>query len=121
VHREEGIATAQYSAMIALSLVLFVLVANAVVVMYARGVLRAALDEGVRAGSRADAGAATCLARAQDVVDDLLGGRMGGGVRMTCAQDADLMSADAVATFPAWVPGVPAYRMQLGATAVMEW
>ena len=56
--------------------VLLVLLANVLVAGYARGVVRAALDEGVRAGARAEDAAAECARRAAAVLDDLIAGPM---------------------------------------------
>src|SRR6266705_2065800 len=50
--RAGGFVTAQFVVVVALSLVFFVFLCNAVVFMYGRGVVRAALEEGVRAGGR---------------------------------------------------------------------
>jgi hypothetical protein len=45
----------QWLLAIAISLVVFTFLANLILVMYTKGVIRAALDEGVRSGSRAAA------------------------------------------------------------------
>lgn len=80
-----GFVTIQFVTASALALVLFTGMANLVVFHYAKGVVRAALDEGVRAGARAPAAASECQHRAGAVVRDLLGGRMGDGVAISCA------------------------------------
>jgi len=51
--RAGGFVTTQFVLAVALSLVLFVMLCNVIVYQYARGVVRAALDEGVRTASRA--------------------------------------------------------------------
>ena len=61
---ETGFTTVQYVAVVAMSLVLLVLVANLLVDLYARGAIRDALDEGVRAGAPAGAGPSDCERRA---------------------------------------------------------
>lgn len=61
----------------AFAMIFFAILANFVVVQYASGAVRAALDEGVRNGARADAGALVCQATIQDVLASLLGGPYG--------------------------------------------
>ena len=56
--------TVQYVVAVALSLLVFVMMANFIVFLYARGVVRAAVDEGARTGGRTGAGSAECEARA---------------------------------------------------------
>ena len=75
--------TIQYVAATALSLLVFVALANFVVDLYARGVVRSAVDEAARAGATIDSSAADCERRARDVLGGLLGGGAGrqvGGV-----------------------------------------
>ena len=120
VRAEAGAAAISYTVMIALTMVLFVLCANVIVALYARGVVRGALDEGARAGSRTLAGAAECQQRAEEAVDQLLAGRMRAGVATQCAETPAAVTASATATFPGWLPGVPALTFDLGATAVRE-
>ena len=52
--------TIQFVAATAMSLFVFVMLANFVVDLYARGVVRAAVDEGARAGATIDASTADC-------------------------------------------------------------
>lgn len=117
---EAGAAAVSYTVTIALTMVLFVLCANVIVALYARGVVRGALDEGARAGSRTLAGAAECQQRAEEAVDQLLAGRMRAGVAIRCAETTAAVTASATATFPGWLPGIPALTFDLGATAVRE-
>lgn len=117
---EDGDVLLPSTATIAMSLVLFVMLANVVVAMYGRGVVRAALDEGVRIGSRAPNGTAQCEARVADALGQLLGGAMGGGVTYACADTGEQVVAEAEVVFAGWMPGVPDFRFDLGATAVKE-
>jgi hypothetical protein len=112
--------TAQLVVAIGLSLVLMATLANLLVLQYGRGVVRAALDEGVRAGSRADAGAAECERRARAALADLLGGAMGAGVRLRCSADETTVTAQADVAFRGWAPGVPDWRFTARALAVRE-
>jgi hypothetical protein len=121
---ERGFVTLQFTLAVAFSLVLFAMLTNALVFAYGRGVVRAALDEGVRAASAAGGHPGQCVARATAVVSDLLGGKMGGGVgAISCATvegEPPRMTAVVSTTFEAWVPGVPAYTFVTEAAAVLE-
>jgi hypothetical protein len=117
---EEGFLTVQFVAATGLSLVVLVVIANLIVFQYGRGVVRAGLDEGVRAGSRAGAGTDECLDRAGDAVRDLLGGAMGEGVRLRCDRTADRITASADVHFRGWLPVVPDWRFEVAAVAVQE-
>jgi hypothetical protein len=85
-------------------LVVFIGLANLVVDLYARGVVRAAVDEGARAGAVVDAGPGECEQRAHDVVHTLLGGPMGRAVRVECREDGSRMTAVADVELPSWLP-----------------
>ncbi len=91
--------------------------------LYGQAVVRSALDEGVRAGSRiSEAQLMICETTANDVVDDLLGGPLGDGiVGPACAFDAaGNLVATATATFDSPLPGVPTWTIDLQATATRE-
>ena len=105
---ERGLTTVQYVAATAFSLLAFVMMANFVVFLYARGVVRAAVDEGARAGGRYGASEAECEARATDVLADLLGGALGDGVRVDCRGGTDdpAMTARADVFLSGWLPGL---------------
>ena len=69
--------TVQYVAATAMSLLVFVALANAVVDLYARGVVRAAVDEGARAGATLDVTPTECEQRARDVLRQPARGSVG--------------------------------------------
>lgn len=117
---EHGFVTIEALAATGLSLVLFAVLANLVVFGYARGVVRAALDEGVRAGSRLGGGVTTCETRARGVVDDLLGGSMGDGVRITCGDVGPQLQARAQVLLRGWLPPVPDWSFETTALAHRE-
>jgi NAD(P)-dependent dehydrogenase (short-subunit alcohol dehydrogenase family) len=92
--------------------------AQFVVFTYGRGAVRAALDEGARAGiagrGRADE-VARCETRARAAVDQMLGPRMRSGVRIRCdATDLDV-TASAQVRFRGWV------APSLGGWKVDDW
>lgn len=117
---EEGMLTVQFLAAAGLSLITLTIVANLIVFQYGRGVVRAALDEGARAGSRATAGVTECERRAAAVLDDLLGGSMQDGVRIWCEDDGATIDAVADVTFAGWTPTVPDWSFVASATAHRE-
>jgi hypothetical protein len=101
-------------------LVFFVLLLQFVVWQYGRGVVRSALDEGARAGAVASADPGTCEDRAHDVLDDLLAGRLGRDVNVTCADEGDEIVARARVTFRSWLAPTPDWTFAVAATAAKE-
>jgi hypothetical protein len=118
--RAHGFVTTQFVLAVALSLLLFVMACNAIVYQYARGVLRSALDEGVRSGTRATGSTGACEAAAEAVRRGLLGGPIGGHVELRCAVVNGQVRASAAGYLPSWLPGVPDWPIDLRASAVDE-
>jgi hypothetical protein len=118
--RAGGFVTTQFVLAVALSLLLFVVACNAIVYQYARGVVRSALDEGVRSGSRATGSAGACQAAAEAVRRSLLGGPIGAHVELRCAVVDGQVRASAAGYLPSWLPGVPDWPIDLRASAVDE-
>lgn len=114
---EGGFATIQYVLATGFSLVLLVLVANLMVDLYARGAVRDALDEGVRAAVPLGATVADCEARAKAVVAQLLGSRHQRDIRVRCRNDGGWIRADASVRLRSWLPLVPDWRFELRAVA----
>ena len=115
--------TTQYVAATAFSLLAFVMLSNFIVFLYARGVVRAAVDEGARAGGRFSAGASECESRADDVLGDLLGGPLGSGVQVDCREDPaeEVVKARAEVVLHGWIPGLtPDWSFTLEAQSVKE-
>jgi hypothetical protein len=121
---QHGFVTTQYVAVISFSLLFLVLLVNFVAFQYGRGAVRAALDEGTRAGSRVtDTRAAdVCLLRAQEALDGLLGGSMGDQVSLTCTEAAGgrELRAGADVTFLGWFDPMPKWTFSVQAVAVRE-
>jgi len=89
--------------------------------LYGQAVVRAALDEGVRAGSRVEAGVAVCQERSDAMLADLLGGKLGDGVSIVCWSAGDgVLVAEADAHLASTMPGVPSWRFHLEARATQE-
>ena len=113
--------TIQYVAATALSLFVFVGMANFIVDLYARGVVRSAMDEAARAGAPVDASAVDCADRAHDVVSNLLGGALGSSVRVSCEERGDSVQAHASVELAGWLPGVvPDWSFTIDGTALKE-
>jgi hypothetical protein len=107
---------------IAFTVISAVALINVLTFLYARSVIRSAVDEAVRAGSRAGAGVAVCDARAEDALDTLLGGPLGDEVSIICEIDptsGDLVAvADATLRSP--LPGFPPWTFSMRGQAVQE-
>ena len=117
---ERGFTTIQYVIAVAWSLVMLVLVANLLVDLYARGAVRDALDDGVRAGAPSSTSAAACEARAHEVVTGLVKGPLL-HARVRCEQAGAFIVADADVSLRSWLPMlVPDWNMTLHAEALRE-
>jgi hypothetical protein len=117
---ERGFVTVQFVAATALSLVFLLVVANLLVNLYARGVVREALDEGVRAAAPIDARDGACEARAGEVLDNLLRGPIGDRIDVACQLVGGRAQATADVSLPTWLPGLPRWQFRLEAVARRE-
>jgi hypothetical protein len=104
----------------ALSMLFLAGLLNLIAIQYAQGVVRAALDEGVRVGSPGPATAADCLAAIDRVMADLMDGPLGTGVSYSCAQAGSELVASADSDFDGWIPGFPNLRFYAEVRAVKE-
>jgi len=115
---EHGMSTPQYVLAAGLALLLFVAFANLIVFQYGRGVVRAALDEGVRAAAPLGGVPADCQATVDSFIFDLLGDEMGRGVTVECGLEGNLVVANAAVRFDGWV--IPDWEFVMSAAAVKE-
>lgn len=105
---DDGYVTPAFVVCVGLTLVVLVMAANLYVLHYARGVLQAAVEEGVRQGLAAgDAG--LCGARADAAVRDGLGVMADQVTPATCTVGSGRVTASVDAAFRPWLPGVPAW------------
>lgn len=118
--RERGFATAQLMLAVALSMLFLAGLLNLIAIQYAQGVVRAALDEGVRIGSVASATEEQCLDGIGRVLRDLLNGPMGRDVEFSCAVINGQMVASGEAQFDGWFPGMPSVAFSADVRAVKE-
>ncbi|MGH8873211.1 MAG: hypothetical protein ACRDWS_14705 [Acidimicrobiia bacterium] len=116
---EEGVTSVQFLLASGLGLLLFLAVANLVVVQYGRGAVRSALDQGARVGA-VSSSVAECQQRVADVLAQLLGGRMGDGVVTTCEVGPAVVTASARAAFVSWTPFAPDFVFEMTAQATRE-
>jgi len=117
-HSDRGFTTIQYVIAVAWSLVLLVLIANLLVDLYARGAVRDALDDGVRAAAPAGASVLACEQRAHEVVAGLVRGPLLHTV-VHCRVDGAFVVADAQVTLRSWLPMlVPDWHLHLRAEAL---
>ena len=113
-----GFTTIQYVIAVAWSLVLLVLVANLLVDLYARGAVRDALDDGVRAAAPVASTIAACEARAHEVVSGLVRGPLL-EADLHCQEEGAFVVADAQVTLRSWLPMlIPDWHMHLHAEAL---
>jgi len=118
---EAGFATIQYVLATGLSLLLFVVLANVLVDFYARGVIRSALDEGVRAVVLVDADPKMCESKIREGIDALFRSRREGGVEIRCEIDNGEVFASADVELPSWIPGiVPSWNFRVSERAARE-
>jgi hypothetical protein len=116
---EHGFVTVQLVVAAGCSLALLVVVGNVMVDLYARAVVRAALDEGVDAAVIAASPAEVCETRAAAVVADLLRGAIGRRVRVECAVAHGHVEAVGTATLPGWA-FLPDWALHLSARSAVE-
>ena len=117
---EGGFATAQFMVVAALSMAFMALLLYLIALQYARGVLRSALDEGVRVGGPAAAQESDCVAAIDRVLADLIGGPLGQDVTFQCLFIDQRVVASAEGAFSGWFPGVPDVSFQLEVAGVKE-
>jgi hypothetical protein len=118
--RDAGFVTLQFVVAVAWSLLLLVLVANFLVDLYARGAVRDALDDGVRAGMPSSRPVAACEARAEQVLSGLVRGPLVTATVRCDARDGSV-TAEARVSLRSWLPMlVPDWRMTLHAVGQRE-
>lgn len=109
---------------VALTFVVAAAVTNAFVNLYGQAVVRSAIDEGIRAGTRLGGDpAAMCEAAGREVLESLIPGPMGDDVTGPhCAVGADgLLVATATATFPALRPfSAAGWTVSLSGSGALE-
>ncbi len=117
---ERGLTSVGIMLAVAFTLVVAVAVINMFLYLYGQGAARAAIDEGVRAGSRVAAGDRVCEERADEALDGLIPGPLGDGVVIRCSLVGNQLVAVATVTLDSPLPGVPSWSFRMEARAVQE-
>lgn len=112
---DRGFTTVEFVVAAALSLLLVVGLLDVAVTQYGVAVVRAGLEEGVRAGSRPGATSGSCTASARSWLDDALGGTRGDGVVISCVATGKEVRSTARVDWPSLLPGAPAWSFELAA------
>jgi len=117
---ERGLTSVGILMAVVFTLLVAVIVVNLFLYLYGQGAARAAIDEGVRAGSRVDAGELICEQRAVEALDGLMPGPLGDGVDVVCMAAGGELVAVANVTLDSPLPGVPSWSFRMEARAVQE-
>lgn len=117
---ERGLTSVGIMLAVAFTLVVAVAAINIFLYLYGQGAARAAIDEGVRAGSRVAAGPSLCEQRSREALIGLMPGPLGDDVSITCALVGDDLVAVADVTLNSPLPGIPSWSFQMEARAVQE-
>ncbi|MEA1903045.1 MAG: hypothetical protein U9N56_05900 [Actinomycetota bacterium] len=117
--KDRGVTSVQFLLAAALGLLLFLMLANLVVVQYGRGAVRSALDQGARAGALSGA-SSECADKASAVLGQLLGGRMSDSVTLGCVVVDGSMQARATGIFEGWTFASPDFPFDLVTEATLE-
>jgi hypothetical protein len=117
---ERGLASVGIVLAAAFTMIVAVIVVNLFLYLYGQGAARAAIDEGVRAGSRVAAGVVACELRAEEALQGLMPGSLRSGVDIDCLLVGEELVAVAAVTLTSPLPGVPAWSFQMEARAFQE-
>lgn len=117
--RDGGVTSIQFVLVGALSLLLFLALANLVVAQYGRGAIRSALDQGARVAA-VTGSTEGCEQRAASVLGQLLGGAMGDSAEVTCGIDGSVVTARGTAHFESWTPLALDFAVDITAHATLE-
>jgi hypothetical protein len=117
---ERGLTSVGILMAVGFTLIVAVLVVNMFLYLYGQGAARAAIDEGVRAGSRVDAGEHICEARAQETLVGLMPGPLHEDVDIDCLVSGGELVAVADVTLSSPLPGFPSWSFQMEARATQE-
>lgn len=117
---ERGLTSVGILLAVGFTLAVAVVLVNLFLYLYGHGAVRAAIDEGVRLGSRVGAGAGVCEQRADEALLGLMPGPLSSGVDVSCGPDGNELVAVADVTLSSPLPGVPSWSFQMEARAVQE-
>lgn len=114
---DRGMTTLPTVVAASFALVVFVALADLVLVQYARGVARTAVDEAVRTTAVAGGDVGVCLGSVQADLDDLLGGSFGADLEAQCAANDDAVFASIEGVLPPLLPILPSFTVAVEASS----
>jgi len=117
---ERGLTSVGILMAVAFTLIVAVIMVNMFLYLYGQCATRAAIDEGVRAGSRVDAGEVACELRAEEALQGLMPGPLRDGVNISCSLSGGDLVAVADVTLDSPLPGIPSWSFQMEARATQE-
>lgn len=117
---EQGYQTVAFAFAAAMSLLLFTLFANVLVVQFGRAALRSAVDDAARAGAREGADQATCQSAADQRLTEMVRGDLGRDVTVRCTVGGESVEVRASGAFRSWIPGVPDFDASATGRSVRE-
>lgn len=116
---QRGLVTIELMVIIGISFLLLVLVTNLIAVQFGLGILRAAADEGARAGSRVSVDAVgSCNTKQQEVLNGI--GKFAQNITHECVIENDRMIARVSGSFSIWLPGVDDITQSASASSRKE-
>ena len=117
---ERGLTSVGILMAVGFTLIVAVLVVNLFLYLYGQGAARVAIDEGVRAGSRVDAGEDICEVRAREALLGLMPGPLHDEIDIHCLVAGGELVAVADVTLSSPLPGFPSWSFQMEARATQE-
>jgi hypothetical protein len=117
---EQGFTSVGILLAVAFTLLVAVVVVNLFLYLYGQGAARAAIDEGVRAGSRVTEDESVCRERAEEALAGLMPGPLRGGIVISCGPVGTELVAVADVTLDSPLPGIPSWSFRMEARAVQE-
>jgi hypothetical protein len=103
-----------------LALAAFLFLANLVLVQYGRGVAATAVEEAARRGAVVGGGPDVCVAAAEAVLADLLGGPFGRELAVDCWVSDDVIHATVAGRLPGLLSLVPDFSVDARASSARE-
>ena len=118
--RERGVTSVQFLLAGALSLVLFLVFANLIVVQYGRGAIRSALDQGARVGCCHRGPRGMRASESKRFSAKFWGATWANRRKSSAPSMGDLVVAHGSAVFPSWTPFTSDFVVDLSAQATLE-
>jgi hypothetical protein len=120
--RDRGTAALVGTIGVLLLVLVFAGAANIVLDEYAKGALRAAVDEAAQVGASTygPGSVEACLEESAAVRANLLRGLFGRGVVVSCQVEGELMVATASGSLPSLLPVIPRFAVSVTGVSVMQ-